>query len=131
MSPFLRFLPVLALLLCVPFSASADIAPGGDGPLDQVFTFLYYLSAFGFLLASIMMAVAVSGFGKSALGSVFSYLFLGTAVFFIITVFQTLGGEFFGIGAESMDIWWHLMFYLAFILYFIGLRFLVSLGQSG
>ncbi len=98
--------------------------------MEVLFTVLYYLSAFGFLLASIIMAIAVTGFGKSTLGSIFSYLFMGTVVFFVITVFQTLGGEYFGIGDASMDIWWHIMFYLAFLLYFIGLKALVGLGST-
>lgn len=98
--------------------------------MENLFTVLYYLSALGFLVAALVMAFAVGGFGKSTLGSVFSYLFLGTGVFFLITVFQTLGAEFFGISDESMDVWWHIMFYLAFLLYFIGLKSLVGLGQA-
>jgi hypothetical protein len=98
--------------------------------LDSLFTVLYYLSMLGFFIASAVMGMAVLGFGKSALSSIFTYLFLGTGVFFVISVFQTLGGEAFGISFESMDVWWHVMFYLAFVLYFLGLRKLVSLGET-
>ncbi|MDO8569704.1 MAG: hypothetical protein Q7R89_02955 [bacterium] len=98
--------------------------------LETLITFGYYLSSLGFLVASIMTAVAVSKFGKSTLGSIFSYLFIGTAIFFIITIFQKLGGDFFGISDESVDIWWHIMFYMAIFSYYLGFRALVNLGNA-
>lgn len=90
----------------------------------------YYLSSIGFLVAALIMGTAVRKFGKSTLGSIFYYLFVGTGIFFVITVFQKLGGEFFGISAESMDVWWHVMFYMAFFLYYKGLKLLVNLGSA-
>lgn len=96
--------------------------------IDTLITLGYYISSLGFLIAAIITGIAVSKFGKSALGSIFSYLFIGTCIFFIITIFQKLGGEFFGISAESMDMWWHIMFYMALLSYFFGFRALVGLG---
>ena len=97
--------------------------------IDTYITLGYYISSIGFLVATILMAMAVGGFGKSTLGSIFSYLFIGTGVFFVITIFQKLGGEFFKISDDSMDIWWHIMFYMAFIFYFYGLKLLIGLGD--
>ncbi len=89
----------------------------------------YYLSSLGFLIATVMAGVAVSKFGKSSFGSIFSYLFIGTGIFFVISVFQKLGGDFFGINDSSMDFWWHAMFYMAFFFYFQSLKLLVHLGN--
>lgn len=90
----------------------------------------YYVSSIGFLVATIAIFVAVRKFGKSSLGSIFYYLFVGTWIFFIITVFQKLGGGFFGVEAESMDVWWHIMFYMAFFFYYQSFRLLNNLGSS-
>ncbi len=98
--------------------------------LESLITLGYYVSSIGFLVAAVIMWLAVKKFGKSSLGSAFYYFFVGTAIFFVITIFQKLGGEFFGIEAESMDVWWHLMFYMAFFFYYLGIKFLVSLGSS-
>ncbi|MDO8728441.1 MAG: hypothetical protein Q7K26_00960 [bacterium] len=98
--------------------------------LETLITLGYYLSSLGFLVASIMTAIAAIKFGKSTLGSIFSYLFIGTAIFFIITIFQKLGADFFAISDESVDIWWHLMFYMAVLSYYFGFRPLVNLGNS-
>ena len=97
---------------------------------ESLITLGYYVSSIGFLAAAVIMNSAVSKFGKSSLGSIFYYLFIGTSIFFVITIFQKLGGGFFGIAAESVDIWWHIMFYLAFFFYFRSLKLLVSLGSQ-
>ena len=82
--------------------------------LDSLIQIAFYLSALGFLIATLITLMARSKVGSgSGLGSVLSYLFIGTGTFFAITIFQTLGAGFFGIEATSMDFWWHLMFYLA------------------
>lgn len=98
--------------------------------LETVITLGYYLSSLGFLVATIITALVVGKFGKSTLGSIFSYLFIGTAVFFVITIFQKLGADFFTISDESMDIWWHIMFYMAVFSYYFGFRALVNLGNA-
>ena len=116
----------LTALPFVAFGADSDSSRG----METAITLGYYLSSIGFLLATIIIYMAVSRFGKSSLGSIFSFLLIGTGIFFIITVFQKLGGGFFGIEAESMDIWWHLMFYMAFFFYFHGFKLLNSLGND-
>jgi|SRR3989344_258191 len=98
--------------------------------MDTAITLGYYLSSFGFLVASVVMGMAVRKFGRSALGSILSYFFIGTVTFFVITIFQKLGGEFFGISDASMDVWWHVMFYLATASYYLGLRALIGLGSA-
>lgn len=98
--------------------------------IETFITLGYWVSSLGFFLASIVTYLAVLKFGKSSLGSTFSFLFVGTGIFFIITIFQHLGGDFFGIEAESMDIWWHLMFYMAFFFYFHSFKLLANLGND-
>ena len=98
--------------------------------LETLITLGYYLSSFGFLIASVMTAIAVSKFGKSNFGSIFSYLFIGTTIFFVITIFQKLGADFFAISDESVDVWWHIMFYTAIFSYYLGFRALVNLGNA-
>jgi hypothetical protein len=76
------------------------------------------------------MSMTVRNFGRSALGSVFSYIFVGTSIFFAITLFKKLGTGFFNINQNSIDIWWNIMFYLAIISYYLGLRSLVKLANG-
>ncbi len=99
--------------------------------VDTLISVGYYVSSVGFLVATVVAVLAAGSFGKSALGSIFSYLFIGTGIFFAITIFQTLGSDFFMISDESMDIWWHLMFYLALISYYLGFKALVNLASGG
>lgn len=127
---FTRFFPaVCAALLFAPtlaFAQEEAINPA----LESAISFGYYISLLGFIVGTIITYMAVKKFGKSTLGSIFTYLLVGTATFLVITVFQTLGSDFFGISDDSMDVWWHLMFYLAFASYYIGLKALIGLGSA-
>lgn len=98
--------------------------------LESLISLGFYLSGLGFFIASIVCFMAKSKVGKSALGSVLSYLFIGTGVFFAITIFQGLGAEHFGIPDESMDFWWHIMFYLAMMSYYLSFKSLTKLGMD-
>ena len=98
--------------------------------IETLISLGYYVSSVGFLVATILSGLAAQKLGKSAFGSIFSYFFIGTGVFFVITIFQKLGGEFFAISDESMDVWWHVMFYLALLSYFFGFRALVGLASG-
>ncbi|MEK7602419.1 MAG: hypothetical protein AAB472_02950 [Patescibacteria group bacterium] len=98
--------------------------------LDSIISIGFYLSSLGFLIATVITLMARSKVGASGLGSVLSYLFIGTGTFFVITIFQGLGGDFFGISDESMDIWWHIMFYLAMFSYYFGFKALTKLGSD-
>ena len=86
-------------------------------------------SAF-FLVSAVIIVLAKMKLGKSALGSIFSYLFIGTSVFFFVTFFLRLGPAHFGVMDSSLDIWWHLMFYLAMLSYFFGFKALAALGTG-
>ena len=98
--------------------------------IDTLITLGYYISSIGFLVASLVTFDAVRKSGTSGLKIVLTYLFIGTSIFFIITIFQKLGAEFFGIADESMDIWWHLMFYLAMFSFYFGFKKLANLGGT-
>lgn len=98
--------------------------------LNVLITLGYYVSSLGFLVASYFTLDAVRKSSQSGLKTVLTYLFIGTGIFFVITIFQKLGADFFGIPDESMDIWWHLMFYLAMISYYIGFKALAKLGTN-
>lgn len=99
--------------------------------IETLISLGYYVSSIGFLIATILSGLAAKKLGTSAFGSIFSYLFIGTGIFFVITIFQQLGGEFFAISDESMDVWWHVMFYLALASYFLGFKALVGLASGG
>ena len=98
--------------------------------IETLITLGYYVSSAGFLVATVITAIAAGKFGKSTLGSVFSYLFIGTGIFFVITIFQKLGADFFMISDESMDVWWHIMFYMALFSFYFGFKALVGLGSA-
>ena len=98
--------------------------------METLITLGYYVSSIGFLVATLVTFNAVRKSGESGLKTVLIYLFIGTGIFFVITIFQKLGADFFGIPDESVDIWWHLMFYLAMISYYFGFKALAGLGRS-
>lgn len=115
----------------VPMVVFADtVAIEGGGVLETAIRIAYLLSTAGFLIATVMMGFAVRQFGESTFGEIFSYFVIGTATFLVITIFQQLGPGFFFISDESMDVWWHLMFYIAMISYYKGLKSLVALGEN-
>src|SRR3990167_7249465 len=98
--------------------------------IETLITLCYYVSSIGYLVATLVTFDAVRKSRASGLKNVLMYLFIGTGIFFVITIFQKLGADFFGITDESMDIWWHVMFYLAMISYYLGFKALVALGTS-
>lgn len=98
--------------------------------MESLITLAFYVSMAVFLVASVVTFDAMRKAGQSGLKTVLTYLFIGTGIFFVITIFQTLGEDFFQISHESVDIWWHLMFYLAMISYLIGFKALVALGST-
>lgn len=98
--------------------------------IDTLITLGYYLSSFGFLAASYVTCNAMRKAGPSGLKTVLTYLCIGTGTFFVITVFQKLGADFFGIADGSVDIWWHIMFYLAMVSYYFGFKALTGLASA-
>lgn len=98
--------------------------------IETLITLGYWISTIGFLVASLVTWNAMRKAGQSGLKTVLTYLFIGTGTFFVITIFQKLGADFFGIADESMDIWWHIMFYLAMFSYYFGFKALSALGSS-
>ena len=77
------------------------------------------------------MGLAVRWYGKSVLGSIFSYLAIGTGILFAISIFQSLGGHFFAISDASLDVWSYVMLYMALGFYVWSFRLLVGLGAEG
>ena len=99
--------------------------------LDTLITLGYYISSIGFLIASIVTFKAAKSTSQSGLKTVLSYLFIGTGTFFVITVFQKLvASGFYTISEESPDIWWHIMFSMAMISFYLAFKSLAHLGSS-
>jgi hypothetical protein len=98
--------------------------------IETLITIGYYVSSIGFLVAAIVTWNAARSASQSGLKTVLNYLFIGTGIFFVITVFQKLGGGFWGISDESMDVWWHVMFYMAMISFYFGFKALARLGSA-
>jgi len=98
--------------------------------LDGVTTFAGEVSFAAFILATVLLFVVVSKLGKSAMQTIVMYLSIATGIFVAISAFLTLGADFFHISDSSVDVWWHILFYMSFAFYFIALRMLVGLGSS-
>jgi len=98
--------------------------------LDGITTFAGEVSFAAFILATVLLFVVVSKLGKSAMQTIVMYLAIATGVFVAISAFLTLGADFFRIQDSSVDIWWHILFYMSFAFYFVALRMLVGLGTS-
>ncbi len=92
----------------------------------------YYVSSIGFLAATYVTFEAFRKAPQSGLKTVLSYMFIGSGTFFAITVFQKLAdmGTVYKLAEGSSDIWWHIMFYMAMISFYIGFKTLASLGTS-
>ncbi len=99
--------------------------------LDTLISLGYYISSLGFLVATYVTFNAYRKSSQSGLKTVLSYLFIGTGIFFVITIFQKLVAMgIYTIGEDSPDIWWHIMFYMAMISYYVGFKSLAKLGSS-
>ena len=99
--------------------------------METLISLGYWVSSLGFLIATYVTFNAFRKAPRSGLKTVLSYLFIGTGAFFIITVFQKLVvAGFYNIADDSQDIWWHLMFYIAMISYYLGFRTLARLGAT-
>ncbi len=99
--------------------------------IETLITLGYYISSIGFLIATWVTFDAVRKSPASGLKTVLTYLFIGTATFFIITIFQKLAMYgFYAIADGSVDIWWHIMFYIAMISFYLGFKNLAGLGST-
>lgn len=98
--------------------------------LDGITTFAGEVSFAAFILATVLLFLVVSKLGKSAMQTIVMYLGIATGIFVAISAFLTLGADFFHISDGSIDVWWHILFYMAFAFYFVALRMLVGLGSS-
>src|SRR5262245_19134975 len=98
--------------------------------LDGITAFAGEVSFAAFILATVLLFVVVSKLGKSAMQTIVTYLGIATGIFVAISAFLTLGADFFHISDSSMDVWWHVLFYMSFVFYFVALRMLVGLGMS-
>lgn len=125
---FTKTLPFLTGLVFAPAIASAQAETVSSA--DTLLSLGGYISFAGFAVGTILLGIVIKRFGTSTLGSIFRYLLIGTAILVCISIFLTLGASFFGIADDSVDIWWHLLFYMAFIFYFYSLKLLVDLGNG-
>jgi hypothetical protein len=99
--------------------------------IETLISLGYYISSIGFLVATVVTYKAVKSSSQSGLKTVLNYLFIGTGTFFVITVFQKLAEMgFYAISEESVDIWWHIMFYMAMISFYCAFKALAHLGSS-
>jgi hypothetical protein len=103
---------------------------GESGSLELIIKIAEAVSFLGFLFATVVFGQTVKKFGKSTLGSIFFYLTIGTGIFVFISLFLKLGSEYFMVPETSFEIMWHLMFYVSFLMYYLGLRSLVGLGNA-
>lgn len=99
--------------------------------IETLISLGYYVSTIGFLVAAVITFNAARSSGQSGLKTVLNYLFIGTGTFFVITIFQKMSeAGVIAISAETTDLWWHLMFYLAMISLYIGFKTLARLGSA-
>jgi hypothetical protein len=99
--------------------------------IETLISIGYYVSSIGFLVASVITYKAMKSSSQSGLKTVLTYMFIGTGTFFFITVFQKLAEMgVYGIDSSSTDIWWHIMFYMAMISFYLAFKSLAHLGSS-
>lgn len=99
--------------------------------IETLITLGYYISSICFLVATVFTFKAFSKSSQSGLKTVMKYLFIGTGTFFVITIFQKLAQSgVYHISDESPDIWWHIMFYMAMISFYLAFKSLAKLGNT-
>lgn len=89
-----------------------------------------YVSLFALLIGTVIMFTAVRKLGESTIRAVITYLFLGTLTLTFVSLYLNMGPDSHGISEDSFDVWWHVLFYPAFIFYFLGIRLLAKLGSG-
>lgn len=124
----LSFTGLLSLIF--PFAAFADVAPGSTPTTDMLFTIAGHVSFLLFILATVLLFYAAKLFKKTAMYAVLLYFAIGTGMIVAQSAFIALGASFFGIPDVSVDVWWHLLFYMAFAYHFVGLLLLTRLGTT-
>lgn len=84
-----------------------------------------------FLVAIILIAYVTWKFGKSAFGYLFGYFMFGAVLLGATRLFIYLvdNGSIV-ISGGSLEFWWHLIFYLAMLMFFMGCRGLVCLASG-
>lgn len=99
--------------------------------IETLISLGYYVSSVGFLVATIFAYNAFTASSQSGLKTVLSYITIGTGTFFVITVFQKMAElGFYSVADESVDIWWHVMFYLAMVSFYFAFKSLAKLGST-
>ena len=98
--------------------------------LELLITIGYALSVLGFLGASFFTLDAMRKASASGLKTVLTYLFVGMATFFFISIFQSYAEALYGIDSMSIDVWWHVMFYLAMFSFYLAFKSLTGLATS-
>ncbi|MDO8481703.1 MAG: hypothetical protein Q7S75_01300 [bacterium] len=99
--------------------------------METLISLGYYVSTIGFLIATVVTFNAARTCSQSGLKTVLNYLFIGTTTFLVITIFQKLSSiNVFVISPESTDVWWHIMFYMAMISFYLGFKALARLGST-
>jgi hypothetical protein len=126
------------LLPLVSFAqAATDMAMGeeamtpGDLALEPYLLAGKWISLTLFLVAAVIFIVAVRKYGKSTLGTVLTYVAMGSVLLLFSKGFDVVGGQMFNISDDSVMIWWHLLFYIAFGFYLFGIKALASLQEPG
>lgn len=88
------------------------------------------VSMFALLVGTVIMFLAMRKLGESTIRAIITYLFLGTLTLTFVSLYLNMGAESHGVADESFDVWWHILFYPAFIFYFMGVRLLARLSSG-
>ena len=93
--------------------------------------FLEYVILVGLFVGILIIRQIVNKFGASIMGKLFKYFLIGTILLFAMRLFVHLVDVgTLQIADGSREFWWHIIFYLALISFYFGLKGLVNLAEG-
>lgn len=112
--------------------AATDPASADEGSSNTLLNGLEMISITLALISVVILALVIKQFGTSAISVIFGYFIIGTLLLAsarLFILFASLG--YFDISDETLNLGWHLLFYLSMITFFIAGKGFTKLGAGG
>ncbi|MCP6719350.1 MAG: hypothetical protein KJI71_03905 [Patescibacteria group bacterium] len=120
-------LSILSFVFALPAFAVEELALGGEKE-QALISFLDPINNIILVIAAVVIIFRIAlGYGRSSVGAAFLYFLYGTVLLGSIRLFIFfVDGGILPISEGTLIVWWHLLFYLAMIAFFIGAKSLVQ-----
>lgn len=115
----------------LPFTALAASEEAESGIISFLTPILEYLILVLLIIGLIIIHKVIKKFGASIMGNLFGYFTIGTIFLIEMRLFIHLVElNILSVANGALHFWWHVMFYLAMLSFFFGLKGLVDLADG-